>query len=54
MRQSCRENLSTFFVFSNFFSENRVFYEIMLKITVEPDRPNDGMAQAQGTQDYNY
>ena len=47
MRQSCRENRNTYFVFSNFFFlENRVFYEIMLKIIVEPDRPYDGMAQA--------
>ena len=45
-------------MFNNFFFfENRVFYEIMLKIIAEPDRPHDGMAQALcmlGTQVYKY
>jgi len=44
--QSFRENRSTYFVFGYFFFENLVFYEIMLKIIVEPGRPYDGMAQA--------
>jgi hypothetical protein len=26
-------------MFNNFFPKNRVIYEIMLKITVQPDRP---------------
>jgi hypothetical protein len=35
----CRENQNTHFVFSNFLPENRVVYEIMWKIVVQPDRP---------------
>ena len=30
---------NTHFMFSNFFSENRVLYEIMWKYIVEPGRP---------------
>jgi hypothetical protein len=33
------EKIKTHFIFSNFFFENRVFYEIMLKNIVEQDRP---------------
>jgi len=29
--KSCRENQNTRFVFCNFFSENRAFYDIMRK-----------------------
>jgi len=36
--ESCRENQNTYFVFSNFFSENRAVYEIMWKNTVELGR----------------
>jgi len=35
--RSCRENQNTHFVFSNFFFENRVIYEIMWKNMLEPD-----------------
>jgi hypothetical protein len=35
----CRENQSTHFMFSNFFSENRTFYEIMSKSMVETEGP---------------
>jgi hypothetical protein len=28
-------------MFSNFFSENRAFYEVIWKNMVEPDRPHD-------------
>jgi hypothetical protein len=39
--KSCRENQNINFMFSNFFSfENRFVYEIMLKNTVEPNRPH--------------
>ena len=34
----CRENRSACFMFRNIFSENRVVYAILCKITVEPDR----------------
>jgi hypothetical protein len=37
--KSCRENQNTHFMFSNFFSENRAVYEIMLKTLVETDGP---------------
>jgi hypothetical protein len=37
--RNCRENQNTQFMFNNFFSENRTFYEIMWKNTVESDRP---------------
>ena len=37
--RSCRENQRTHFKFGNFFSENRVVYEIMSKNMVEPERP---------------
>ena len=38
--KGCRENQKKCFKFSNyFFFENRVFYEIMWKSTVQPDRP---------------
>jgi len=33
------EKTKTHFIFSNYFSENRAFYEIMWKNTVEPKRP---------------
>ena len=33
------EKIKTHFVFSKFFSANRVVYEIMWKNSVEPDRP---------------
>ena len=36
---SYRENQNTYFNFNNFFSENRVVYDIMWKNTVDPDRP---------------
>jgi hypothetical protein len=35
----CRENQNTHFVFSNFFFENRVVYEIMWKNNGERGRP---------------
>ena len=37
LEKSCKENQSTHFMFSNFFIENRAFYEIMWKNMVEPD-----------------
>ena len=37
--KNCRENQSTYFMFINFFSEHRVFYEIMSKNLVESERP---------------
>jgi len=37
--RSCRENQSAHFIFSNFFSENRAFDEIMWKNILQPDRP---------------
>ena len=37
--EGCRENQNTHFMFNNFFSENRVVYEIMWKNAVEPERP---------------
>jgi hypothetical protein len=37
--KGCRENQNTPFMFSNFFSKNRVVCEVMWKNTVEPDRP---------------
>ena len=37
--KSCRKNQNTRFMFSNFFSENRVVCEIMSKNMVEPGRP---------------
>ena len=37
--KSCRESQNTHFVFSNFCSENRAFYEIMWKNVVKPERP---------------
>jgi hypothetical protein len=37
--KSCRKNQNTRFMFSNFFSENRVVCEIMSKNVVEPERP---------------
>jgi hypothetical protein len=38
--KSCRENQNTHFMLSNFFfSEIVPFYEIMSKVTVEPERP---------------
>ena len=43
--ESCRENQRTSFIFNDVFSENRVFYAIMLKNLVESDRPHN-MAQA--------
>ena len=40
MFQTFRENQNTHFVFNNFFFfENRIIYEITLKNTVQPDRP---------------
>jgi hypothetical protein len=36
---SCRNNWNKFFMFSNFFFENRTVYEIRWKNTAEPDRP---------------
>jgi hypothetical protein len=35
----CRENQNTYFVFCNFFFENRAVYEIMWKNCVERGRP---------------
>ena len=37
--KNCRGNQNTHFMFSNFFPENRAVCKIMLKNTVEPDRP---------------
>jgi hypothetical protein len=37
--KSCRENKSKYFMFSNFFFENRAVYEIMSKNIVKPERP---------------
>jgi len=37
----CEENQETHLIFSNVFSENRVFYEIMWKKMVEEDRTHD-------------
>ena len=37
--KSCRENQSKYFMFSNFFFENRAVYEIMSKNIVKPERP---------------
>jgi len=36
--KSCRESQNTHFMFNNFFSENRTFYEITWNNMVEPDR----------------
>ena len=33
------EKIRTHFIFSNFFSENRAFYEVMWKKSVEQGRP---------------
>jgi hypothetical protein len=41
-RESCRENQSTHFRFSNFISEIRAAYGIMWKNAVEPYRPQYG------------
>ena len=35
----CRENKNTHFIFSDWLSENRAIYEIMLKNIVEPETP---------------
>jgi len=35
----CRKSQNTAFIFKKVFKENHVVYEIMLKNTVEPDRP---------------
>jgi len=37
--KSSTESQNTHFVFSNFFSKNRAFYEIMSKNVVERGRP---------------
>jgi hypothetical protein len=37
--KSCRENQNTHFVFSNFFHENRAFYDIMWENIVDRARP---------------
>ena len=34
------EKIKIFFMFNNFFSENRAVYELMWKNMVEPDRPH--------------
>jgi hypothetical protein len=39
LRQELYRNQNTHFVVSNCFEKNRAVYEIMWKITVEPDRP---------------
>jgi len=45
--KSYKENQNVHFVFILFFPpENRIFYEIMWKNTVEQGRPHDNMAQA--------
>jgi hypothetical protein len=35
----CLENQNTYFMFSNYFSENRAVYEIMSINMVEPEGP---------------
>jgi len=35
----CKESQNTYFVFSNFFSENCAIYKIMWKSEVEPNKP---------------
>ena len=37
--EGCRENENAHFMFNNFFSDNRAFYEIMWKNAVELERP---------------
>ena len=37
--KSCRGNQNKYFVFNNFFFENRAFYEIMWKHNVQRGRP---------------
>jgi len=37
--KSCRENQNTYFMFSNFFFENRPVYETKCKNIVQPGRP---------------
>ncbi len=37
--ESFRGNQNTHFVFNNFFFENRVFFQIIWKNIVQPDRP---------------
>jgi hypothetical protein len=37
--KDCRVNQNTHFMFNNFFSENRTFYEIMSKNMVETEGP---------------
>jgi hypothetical protein len=36
---SCRENLNTQFIFSNFILKNHAIYEMMWKNIVDPGRP---------------
>jgi hypothetical protein len=42
-KNSYRGIQNTNFMLIIFFSENRAFYEIMLKSMVEPDRPDDNI-----------
>jgi hypothetical protein len=44
--KSCRENHNRHVISNNFFLENRTFYEIMWKNTVDPGRPDDNIAAA--------
>jgi hypothetical protein len=37
--KSFRESLNTHFIFDNFLSETRAVFEMIIKSTVEPDRP---------------
>ena len=37
--KSCRVNQNSHYMFNNFFSENRTFYEIMSKNMVETEGP---------------
>jgi hypothetical protein len=47
--KSCRENQNTLFMFNSFFPENYAVYEIMLKNTTEPDRPQMTVWRLQDT-----
>ena len=38
-QKKCKENRNTYFVFDNFFFENRTVYEIMWKNSVEQGKP---------------
>jgi len=35
----CRRKQHTYYMFNNFYPENRAVYEIMWKNIVQPDRP---------------